>query len=379
LNQFRAIQTLARNNKSMVVKGLGSMNEERFEAYLGLIQKLLNCHKGQELALLQRHQSLVDHQFVQVMEQIAAQMAAEGKADTATFLQSWAEELRNALAEPATDRPTSEQGDRDEAYMNLIKELLSCRKGAESEILKANEHLVDRGLVQQMQRVAAMLSEKGDESDANFLLGLAQQLSEALSFVPNTQLVFLQRVLHLIQESSGNAEVVLPLLQEHANQLDETFPHLLQTWAEQTFAIADPKEALKLAADLVIFGDLIQLLPQGNPSVYEEIALTSYRLALPLFPLEKFPNQWAIIHKRMGETYSQHRGSNQAANIETAIQCFQNALKVYTPSDFPEEWARVQKDLGEAYHSRIKGDRTENLEQAVKAYADALKVYTGQA
>lgn len=355
------------------------MNEERFEAYLGLIQKLLNCRKGQELALLQQHQALINQEFVQVMQQVAAQMLAEGKRDTAEFLQTWAEELRNALAEPIADRPDPEPVDREDAYMTLIKELLGCRKGSEATILKANEHLVDRGLVQQMQRVAAMLAEKGDQSDANFLLGLAQQLNQALSFVPdvpNTQLLFLHKVLQMIQEHGGQPEMVLPLLQEYASQLDVTFLQALQTWAEQAFVTVDPKQALKLAADLVIFADLIQLLPQDKSAMYEEIALASYHLALPHFPLKTFPNQWAIIHRRMGETHQQHRAGNRAAHVETAIQCFQDALKVYTQSDFPQEWALVQKDLGEAYRDRVDGDRTENLEQAVNAYANALKVYT---
>ncbi len=352
------------------------MNEERFEAYLGLIQKLLNCRKGQELALLQQHQALVNQELVQVMQQVAAQMVAEGKRDTAEFLQTWAEELRNALAEPIADRPTPEPVDREEAYMTLIKELLNCRKGSEATILKTNEHLVDRGLVQQMQRVATMLSEKGDQSDANFLLGLAQQLTEALSSVPDAQVLFLHKVLQVIQEHGGQPEMVLPLLQEHASQLDVTFLRVLQVWAEQTFASVDPKQALKLAADLVIFADLIQLLPQDQSTVYEEIALASYQLALPHFPLKTFPNQWAIIHRRLGETHQQHRAGNRAAHVETAIQCFHNALQVYTQSEFPQEWALVQKDLGEAYCNRIEGDRTENLEQAVNAYANALKVYT---
>lgn len=78
------------------------MNEPRLKAYLDLIQKLLSCPKGKELALLQANQALVDAQFVQVMEQVAAQMAAEGDPGTANYLRDWAEELKNALAQPAT-------------------------------------------------------------------------------------------------------------------------------------------------------------------------------------------------------------------------------------------------------------------------------------
>jgi hypothetical protein len=355
------------------------MNEQRLEAYLDLIQQLLSCPKGKELALLQANQALVDPEFVQVMERVAAQVTAEGDLGTANFLRDWAEELKNALAQPAADAKPHKHGDRTTAYMDLIKQLLGCRKGTEQEILTAHRDLLDAGLVQQMEQVAAMLAEKGDRADANFLLSLSRQLTQTVSQPSAARLALLQQVLQAIQENSDNPQVVYPLLQEDLELLDESFVQVLLTWAKEALTAAEPKQSLKLAADLAIFSDLIRDLPHGNPENLLEIALTGYQIALPMFSREAFPTQWAIVQKHMGEAYCQRIKGDKAENLETAIQCFHAALEVYTRETFPHEWALVQKDLGEAYRHRVRGDRTENLERAVVAYARAWQVYTSEA
>jgi hypothetical protein len=355
------------------------MNEQKLKAYLDLIQKLLSCPKGKELALLQANQALVDAQFVQVMEQVAAQMAAEGDPATANFLRDWAEELKNVLAQPAADTKPQKNGDRTSAYMNLIKQLLGCRKGAEQEILTANLDLLDAGLVQQMEQVATMLAEKGDRADANFLLSLSRQLAQTVSQPSASRLAFLKHILQAIQENSENPQVIYPLLQENSELLDESFVQVLPTWAKETLTTAEPQQALKLAADLAIFSDLVQSLPNPNPEKLLEIALAGYQIVLPMFSREVFPKQWAIVQKHMGEAYCQRIQGDKAENLEAAIHCFHAALEVYTREAFGHEWALVQKDLGEAYSHRLRGDRTENLERAVAAYANAWQVYTSEA
>ncbi|MDT9189671.1 MAG: hypothetical protein P5683_09245 [Limnospira sp. PMC 1279.21] len=50
-----------------------AMDEERSQAYLSLIQELLNC-PGEALQILNSHLELVDEGFVQVCEWVAAQL-----------------------------------------------------------------------------------------------------------------------------------------------------------------------------------------------------------------------------------------------------------------------------------------------------------------
>jgi hypothetical protein len=47
------------------------MNEQRLQAYLTLIQQLLNCPNGEEGNILQANSELVDGGLVEVMGQVA--------------------------------------------------------------------------------------------------------------------------------------------------------------------------------------------------------------------------------------------------------------------------------------------------------------------
>ena len=50
------------------------MDEQRVQAYLSLIQELLECPSGEELQILEAHLELVDEGFMQVCELVAAQL-----------------------------------------------------------------------------------------------------------------------------------------------------------------------------------------------------------------------------------------------------------------------------------------------------------------
>ncbi|MCU0567578.1 MAG: hypothetical protein MUF49_13390 [Oculatellaceae cyanobacterium Prado106] len=372
------------SQSSRILVGQQSITHQRLDAYLELITALVKCPKGKELALLQVNQALVDSAFVQVMDQVAQQMQDHHETKTAHFLQDWAEELRNTLEQTSPEAPSPNaqdpqqefQQERIQTYMTLIKELINCRKGTEQEILNANPHLVDNGLVEQIKIVGTMLAEKGDEADARFLLGLAHQLSVSLTpATPSVHLTLLNQILQTIEESNGNPQVVYELLQANLEYLDDTFVEVLQASTKATFKVIEPAQALQLATTLVVFGNLMQQFPLGDHSQHVEIALMSFQMALSVFQPDNHPQNWALIQKCQGVLYTERQKGDKAENLETAIACFQFALQVYTQDSFPTEWANLQTHLGEAYHHRIMGDRTENLERAIAALQAAIQVY----
>ena len=55
------------------------MKENRAQAYLQLIDTLLNCPNGEEAQILQDNLELVDLGFVEVCKKVAAQLAETGK------------------------------------------------------------------------------------------------------------------------------------------------------------------------------------------------------------------------------------------------------------------------------------------------------------
>ena len=59
------------------------MNEARRQAYLNLIQSLLNCPSGEESQILQANSELVDAGLVQVMQLVVENQRERGNENVA--------------------------------------------------------------------------------------------------------------------------------------------------------------------------------------------------------------------------------------------------------------------------------------------------------
>ena len=81
-------------------------NHDKTNAYVELIQALLNCPEGSEEEILAAHQELIGPELVKIMKQVASQMAAEGDEDTASFLDSLATDLNRAWLKSHEFKPT---------------------------------------------------------------------------------------------------------------------------------------------------------------------------------------------------------------------------------------------------------------------------------
>ncbi len=68
---------------------------------------------------------------------------------------------------------------RIQNYLNLIQEFLNCPDGQEMRILHANSPLIDEGLVEMMELVAANLAQEG-QPNVEWLKSWAAQLAEAI-------------------------------------------------------------------------------------------------------------------------------------------------------------------------------------------------------
>jgi len=63
--------------------------------------------------------------------------------------------------------------EREQAYLNLINQLLTCASGEEAQILKTHPELLDHGLVAVMLEEAERLREVGELNNANWLMNWA--------------------------------------------------------------------------------------------------------------------------------------------------------------------------------------------------------------
>jgi hypothetical protein len=78
--------------------------KNRAESYLQLIQTLLGCDKGDELAILSQNPDLMDEGLIYTMNQVAAQLAAQGSQDIAIYLKHLAADVNRVWLHPGEER-----------------------------------------------------------------------------------------------------------------------------------------------------------------------------------------------------------------------------------------------------------------------------------
>ncbi len=269
---------------------------------------------------------------------------------------------------------------RQQAYYQLIENLLRCPDGEESEILVANTDLLDAGFWQTLEALAEDFAQQGEENNAGWLRNLATQLGAGLNLnrtIPDLEAEqFLLEVLQATANSNGNAQVVYPLLAANTDKLNDNFAEILRRWAINRLVEVEPETAKYLAPVIGNFSYLINQFPLGNKASNMEIAITGYEIALTIFTRADFPQDWATTQNNLGNAYLERIRGDQAENLEQAIAAYSAALQIYTRADFPQAWATTQNNLGNAYSNRIRGDKAENLEQAITAYSAALQIRT---
>jgi tetratricopeptide (TPR) repeat protein len=274
--------------------------------------------------------------------------------------------------------------ERQQAYLELVQQLLNCESGQEPEILAAHAELVDEDLVATALAVAQMLEEREGQEAAgtvDWLRGFAKDLAQELGLsnggsAPKAQLKFLMTLLQAVSDSEGDPQVLYPLLKQNLGLLDESLIGLLQTWAREAFAESEPELVRSIAMDIGNFGNLVQDFPLGNKAVNMDLAIACHELLAEIFTIEDEPEIWAQMQNNIADAYWHKPSGDRSDNLEFAIDTYHSALKVYNKGDYPLQWASVHNDLATAYIERIQGDREENLELAIKNCLLALQVRT---
>lgn len=245
------------------------MNQQRLKAYLGLIQELLTCPKGEEWIHLRQHKDLFNPDLVQVMEQAATQLAAEGNADAARFLHNWAAKLHHILLQAA--RPQHPTDDQADAYLELIQALLDCPTGRENELLAANTNLIGPGLVRAMQQVATEMKAQGHADTSTYLMTLAAELNQAWlqthGFSPTfAKTAELDHKAALAQANGGEAQE--PLAASDPVQAASIAPFQESATLNHGLAVPIGEQLAAIAQALAQISDR---LPPPNPLWYMDV------------------------------------------------------------------------------------------------------------
>ena len=97
-------ETLARRSPFL------PMEPSRQQAYLALIQQLLQCPSGEEPAVLESHQDLLDAEFLGTCEQVAQMLEERGDQNTALWLRNLAAQLGEVIAAGGSGGGAEQQG-----------------------------------------------------------------------------------------------------------------------------------------------------------------------------------------------------------------------------------------------------------------------------
>ncbi|MCL1474717.1 CHAT domain-containing protein [Argonema antarcticum] len=266
------------------------------------------------------------------------------------------------------------------AYLNLTQILLTCPSDKVSEIVDANQELIDSGWVQMIEQAAVRLAEQGNQNGADKLNALRDYAAQLVALVDTKEItLFWAEVWQATLESKCDRQVLYPLLQAHLDKLNDNLTRAMRIWATAASSAGTPEEIAANAGLIVNFSNLIAQFPHGSRASNLEIAIAGYELALTIFTRNVFPEQWAIVQNGLGIAYNNRIRGERAENLEQAIACYHNALQVYSREAFPERWALLQNNLGTAYIARLRGDQAENLEQAIACFQQALQIYTRNA
>jgi len=349
---------------------------------MNLIQSLLTCPSGEEMELLQQHSELIDSDLIEVMQQEASRMVADGKPN-AGFLQQLAQQISQALAAGAQGG----NAEGNSAYLPLIQQLLNCPSGEEAQILHDSQ-LLDAGFMQACEAVAATLAQQGNENNANFLRNLASQVAEFLGMReeedsdnpegvnPEEYSNFILELLAIEQDSNSDVAVVYPILKQRQHLLDARFAEILEQVASNL--IAEHPEAIEhIVAVIENLTIHISEFSLGRRANNIEIAITGYQIVLS--NREAGSENWAMTQNNLANAYYSRIRGEKALNIELAIAFYTAALEVLTRHAFPEKWAMTQNNLATAYTYKIRGEKAQNIERAIASYTNALSVYTRDA
>jgi CHAT domain-containing protein len=267
---------------------------------------------------------------------------------------------------------------RQEAYLNLIHQLLISPSELEEAILIKNSHLIDAGLIQKLEQEAEIIKKRGHLHEADFLMNIATRLINAmqLSSEQSACLSLIKQVLVAAHHVSDERQFLYLLLQNNTDKLNHSFVSLLKSWTSSILQKITLNAAHELAADFVIFSNFLLGFELGERAENIEIVITGYEIAAKVFWETKSLQNWATTQYNLGNTYCERIRGNKSENIELAIHHYLAALSIQNRDDYPKQWALTKNSLGTAYLERIQEEKAKILELGIKCFYEALTVHT---
>ena len=118
------------------------INKQRQDAYLNLIQSLLNCPSGEESQILKAHTDLIDRELLQAIAQVIEVLKENGEQNAADFLSDLAHQLTGVMGYSALDLTSNH--DEDARFALLMQVLQATADGDLQTLYQSLQENLDK-------------------------------------------------------------------------------------------------------------------------------------------------------------------------------------------------------------------------------------------
>jgi len=301
--------------RTLLIKTI--MNEARREAYLALIQALLQCENGQEPALLQANAELVDAGLVAVMGQYADFLQQQGEDNRAGWLRNVAQQLGQILDAPRDNQNT---------HLSFLQTLLQTVEESNGNpqviypLLDNNLHLLDENLLNLLRAWGNQLKEQASPEETNQLGTLFYSLAYAFHEFPRGNPRINLDIAIYGYEFCATTERRQPGLER---DLALTLNNLGNAYCTQAELGQEPVANLERA----IANHTEAATIRRQPGLERELAGTLTNLGLAYWTQAQL-------------------GQEPVANLERAIAFSREALSFLNPTLLPADTLRTGRNLG---------------------------------
>ncbi len=288
------------------------MDEERFKAYLNLIQKLLSCPSGEEPEILNAHQDLLDAGLVEAMLQVAEMLTKEGDQNNADYLR----DVARQLAEAMENSPSNQ--------LNFLLQVLQATSDSNGDsqivypLLQQNLDLLDDNLAQVLRSWATATLAEVEPEQAQGIAGVIGNFSNLIQQFP-------------LGSRASNLETAITGYEAIATVFNrQAFPQLWATLQNNLGAAYSERIRGERAENL-------------------ESAIAAYTAALSVYTRDAFPVEWARTQYNLGNTLRERfQLLHKVKDIKQAIAAYENAIEVIEETEEREFLANCLYRLGKA-------------------------------
>ncbi|QJB27471.1 CHAT domain-containing protein [Limnospira fusiformis] len=367
------------------------MDEQRVQAYLSLIQELLTC-PSEANDILNRHLELVDEGFVQVCEQVAAQLQEAGQEDEAGFLRNVAQQVGAFLAQRGTGG--NQQAALQQFWGQLLQAEIQGDTVAVHQVMRQNMELIVPALGDVIaQSMPGLLAQYPDQAEG--VAGLVENTCISISDFPHGRYAEVQEiairgygvVLELgVYTPEGRAGILTNLGVARSTQAEMG----IDPTANLERAITAYDEASGIRQELGLDKDLSSTLTNlGNarrtqaemgidPTANLERAMTAYDEAAGIRRRLGLDKDLSATLNNLGNARrtQANMGIDPTANLERAITAIDEAAGILRRLGLDKDLSDTLNNLGVARLTQAEMgiDPTANLERAITAYDEAAGI-----